>query len=114
MRIIHGEKVFGAVVDDETRCAHYHSPLDVVAIRFKCCDRWYPCRECHDEIESHDARTWQQDEFGSKAILCGACGHQLTIGEYFVCENKCPSCLSGFNPGCAKHYHLYFDRKRAD
>jgi uncharacterized CHY-type Zn-finger protein len=109
MRVIHGERVYGAVVDNETRCAHYYSALDIIAIKFNCCGRWFPCRECHDEIESHEAKQWPRDEFETKAILCGACGNRLTINEYLNSDHNCPSCDSKFNPGCASHYHLYFE-----
>lgn len=109
MRVIHGEKVFGGLVDDETRCAHYHSDPDIIAIKFKCCGKWFPCRQCHDEGENHDAEVWQQREFSYCVVLCGACGEQLSVDRYLRCENKCPACLSSFNPGCSKHYDLYFE-----
>jgi uncharacterized CHY-type Zn-finger protein len=109
MRVIHGQQVHGCVIDDRTRCSHYNSELDVIAIRFKCCDRWFPCRECHDEDERHDALIWPRAEFSYKAILCGMCGAQLSIDDYLSCANECPACAGRFNPGCASHYHLYFD-----
>lgn len=34
--------VLGPVVDNETRCVHYHLLLDVIAIKFKCCGRSIP------------------------------------------------------------------------
>jgi uncharacterized CHY-type Zn-finger protein len=107
--MIHGEEVYGAVIDDETRCAHYNSHLDVIAIKFKCCGRWFPCRECHDEREKHEAETWPDSEFLNEAVLCGVCGTRMSIDDYLNCDNKCPGCSSKFNPGCANHYHLYFD-----
>jgi len=106
--MIQGEFVHGVDVDPQTRCAHYHSELDIIAIRFKCCDRWFPCYECHSEIADHEAKVWPTNERDAAAILCGACGSQLSIDEYFACDSTCPSCDSKFNPGCAKHYHLYF------
>ncbi|MGH9946490.1 MAG: CHY zinc finger protein [Pyrinomonadaceae bacterium] len=109
MRKIHGERVFGIDVDDETRCAHWHSELDIIAIKFKCCGKWYPCFECHAEIADHKAGVWLKSEHNTKAILCGACGHQLTIREYLNSESKCTKCGEAFNPNCAKHYALYFE-----
>jgi uncharacterized CHY-type Zn-finger protein len=41
--------------------------------------------------------------------LCGSCGHQLTVREYLACDSVCPHCRREFNPGCARHYHLYFE-----
>jgi uncharacterized CHY-type Zn-finger protein len=107
-RLIHGEEVHGVDVDAETRCAHWHSPLDIIAIKFKCCGRWYPCFECHSELADHTASVWPMDEFDEPAILCGACGRQLTVNEYLGGSAKCPDCESPFNPGCAKHSHFYF------
>ena len=101
-------RVFGKVVDDNTRCGHYHSPLDIIAIKFKCCDRYYPCYQCHEETADHPAQIWSKDEWDTKAILCGACKSELTINEYVRSGNRCPNCKAAFNPNCSKHYHLYF------
>lgn len=91
-----------------TRCAHYHRPEDIIAIRFKCCDRYYPCHLCHAEAEAHEARQWTVEERGTAAILCGACGAELTIGEYMGAPN-CPRCRAAFNLRCVLHHHLYFE-----
>ena len=99
----------GKLVDDETRCVHYHSPLDIIAIKFRCCDEYYPCFSCHDEEAGHKAEVWKRNEFEIKAILCGVCKTELTIAEYLSCNNQCPVCKSAFNPGCSNHYHLYFE-----
>jgi uncharacterized CHY-type Zn-finger protein len=109
MRVVHNVRVYGSTVDDQTRCSHYLSSLDIVAIKFRCCEKWFPCRTCHDEAESHSADVWPREEFNTPAVLCGCCGRLLSISEYFGCGNECPACGSGFNPGCEKHYHLYFD-----
>lgn len=37
-----GQVVYGAIIDDDTRCEHYHSELDIISIKFKCCLRFYP------------------------------------------------------------------------
>jgi uncharacterized CHY-type Zn-finger protein len=55
------------------------------------------------------AQVWPTAEFDARAILCGGCGQQLTIRDYFACDSACPRCRRQFNPGCANHYHLYFD-----
>ena len=107
-REIHGCEVYGVDVDEQARCAHWHSPLDVIAIKFKCCGRWFPCFNCHTAIADHDSEVWPASEFSEQAILCGVCGHQLTIAEYLQSGSTCTDCKSRFNPGCAKHYHLYF------
>ena len=106
---IHGVEVVGVDVDPETRCSHYRGPDDIIAIKFKCCGKWFPCHECHAELAGHDAEVWRNKEFDELAVLCGACGHQLTIREYLACESVCPRCRRLFNAGCAKHHHIYFE-----
>lgn len=107
---IHGQQVHGVDVDPQTRCKHYHGENDVIAIKFKCCNAWFPCYECHGEIADHAPAVWPVAEFDERAVLCGVCRRLLTISEYLDCDSICPSCRAGFNPGCSDHYHLYFER----
>ncbi|TWI85028.1 putative CHY-type Zn-finger protein [Lacibacter cauensis] len=102
-------EIKGKPVDDETRCEHYHSPLDIIAIRFKCCNTYYPCYFCHEETAGHTAQRWQANELDTKAILCGVCKHELTISQYLHSGYHCPNCNAAFNPKCNNHNHLYFD-----
>jgi uncharacterized CHY-type Zn-finger protein len=62
----------GRPIDNQGRCIHYHSPLDIIAIRFKCCEEYYPCYQCHEETANHAPEVWQKDEYNTRAILCGA------------------------------------------
>jgi uncharacterized CHY-type Zn-finger protein len=101
--------VHGVDVDRETRCAHWHSPLDIITIKFKCCGEWYACSECHTGLTGHDPARWQGDEFEERAILCGHCRSRLSIREYLNSHSTCPRCTASFNPACAKHYDLYFE-----
>jgi uncharacterized CHY-type Zn-finger protein len=107
-RTIHGLEVSGVDVDPETRCAHYHGPNDIVALKFKCCGKWFPCHHCHDEIARHAAEVWAEEEFDEPVVLCGGCGHRTSAREYFECDSTCPGCGRSFNPNCAKHAHYYF------
>lgn len=99
----------GKLTDHQTRCIHYHSPLDIIAIKFKCCDVYYPCYECHKKEAGHIAMLWTKEERDSKAILCGNCKEELSITEYFNSGNECPQCKAAFNPKCSNHYYLYFE-----
>ena len=101
--------VKGSTIDNETRCTHYHSDLDIIAIKFKCCGEYYPCYSCHEEATTHTAETWKKEAFDTPAILCGVCKNELTINEYLYSDSKCPFCEAPFNPKCSNHYHLYFD-----
>jgi uncharacterized CHY-type Zn-finger protein len=106
---IHDATVMGVDVDPQTRCAHYHDERDFIAIKFKCCGNWFSCHQCHATLAGHPPEVWSKDEFGERAVLCGNCREQLTIREYLKCESVCPHCQRQFNPGCARHHHLYFE-----
>ena len=101
-------RVLGVGVKADTRCAHYHSDLDVIAVKMRCCDEYYACIECHDALAGHSTRRWATEEFDSAAILCGVCGTELTIREYLGCDYECPACGAPFNPQCSVHQHFYF------
>jgi uncharacterized CHY-type Zn-finger protein len=104
-----GETVRGVDVDDETRCAHYDGPSDVVAIRFACCGEYSPCFRCHEAVADHDTEQWSREAFDEAAVLCGACGATLSVREYLDADDACPHCGAAFNPRCATHYDRYFD-----
>ena len=102
-------EVRGVNLDPQTRCEHYHGPTDIVAIKMKCCGVYYACKDCHNALADHQIEVWPEREWGQPAILCGACGVELTIHQYMQSENRCPGCPAQFNPGCRNHYHLYFE-----
>ncbi len=107
--VINNIKVYGIDLDFQTRCKHYHEKRDIIAIQMKCCNKFYACSLCHDEIENHEIKPWNKNEFHIKAVLCGNCGELITIDEYINCKFICPNCGGLFNPNCKKHYNLYFD-----
>lgn len=100
--------VRGSVVDDQTRCVHYRTVLDVVALRFGCCGDYWPCHLCHAEGASHEARPWPRSRFSEPAVLCGVCRSTLTVEEY-QSVTRCPGCAAEFNPACALHAEYYFE-----
>ncbi|MBB5750296.1 CHY zinc finger protein [Micrococcus sp. TA1] len=100
-------RVLGRLVDDQTRCVHYRTSLDVVAIKFRCCDQYYPCHLCHQETSGHPAVPWPVSEHDTSAVLCGVCKTELAIRDYLSVD-CCPHCSARFNPGCRLHAHLYF------
>ncbi|SDN34444.1 CHY zinc finger protein [Tenuibacillus multivorans] len=104
---INGIQVKGQVIDEQTRCSHYHTQHDIIAIKFKCCNTYHPCYKCHQET-GHAIERWKPAEFNEEAILCGACKTELTINEYLHSPHQCPNCHASFNPGCELHHHLYF------
>ena len=100
--------VQGLDLDPQTRCRHWHGPMDILAIKFRCCQQYYACYDCHAALASHAAQVWQADEFNTPALLCGACGAEHSIAAYLACEARCPACAAAFNPRCALHHPLYF------
>lgn len=103
--VVGGVEVYGG--DDWTRCRHYHQTVDIIAIRFVCCDRYYSCHLCHEELADHPAVPWPADRFGEAAVLCGSCGAGLTVNAYLAAQD-CPECRAQFNPACKTHADLYF------
>jgi uncharacterized CHY-type Zn-finger protein len=101
--------VLGIALDAQTRCMHYKQPNDVIAIKMKCCDEYYACKDCHDALTGHVSAVWPRSEWNQLAVLCGVCGTELTIQQYMGCANQCPACSAQFNPGCRNHYHFYFE-----
>lgn len=99
--------IHGQTMDAQGRCVHYGTALDVVAIEFACCGRFYACHLCHEEAESHPARQWPIAERRREAVLCGACRSTLSISRYLAVL-ACPNCGAPFNEGCRLHTHLYF------
>lgn len=103
------EPIHGVDLDPEGRCRHWHGPTDIVAIRFPCCDRYFACHACHDDLAGHAPARWPRAEFHRLAILCGACRQELSIADYIAADDCCPACRAPFNPRCRLHHPLYFE-----
>ena len=103
------EAVKGIDLDENTRCSHYHSPLDVIAIKMRCCGEYYACIDCHAELTRHAPTVWPRQEWNQRAVLCGVCSSEMSVSQYLSSANRCPQCGAAFNPGCRNHYHLYFE-----
>ncbi|SFF86675.1 Uncharacterized protein, contains Zn-finger domain of CHY type [Halobacillus alkaliphilus] len=101
-------KVKGTGVDEHTRCAHYHSNVDIVAVKFYCCQEYYGCYYCHKEKANHSERKWPKEQWEEKAILCGNCWTEFSIQTYMK-VTQCPACAHPFNEKCSYHYPLYFE-----
>jgi uncharacterized CHY-type Zn-finger protein len=101
--------VRGVNVDSQNRCSHYNKPVDIIAIKMKCCGVYYACKDCHAALAGHAIQVWPRSEWDQKAILCGACGGELTIDRYLNCGHRCPTCQSDFNAACHSHHQYYFD-----
>ena len=101
--------VKGKVIDEQGRCEHWNSELDIISIKFYCCSTYYPCYSCHDESANHYAKGWPKDKFDEKAVMCGACNHEMSINGYMNSRDECPACKAPFNPNCRYHWAKYFD-----
>src|ERR1700730_18398370 len=89
-------RVRGIDLDAQTRCLHYHSAADIVAIKMKCCGVYYACKDCHIALAEHAIVVWPRLEWDERAVRCGACGMELTIQEYLEGESSCPGCRAAF------------------
>ncbi len=102
------KEVRGVGLDVQTRCVHYHSAFDIIAIKMMCCGIYYACKDCHEALADHPIKVWPKEKWHCEAILCGNCGAELSISGYMATGYKCPTCSADFNPGCRNHYHFYF------
>ncbi|MDW3648542.1 MAG: CHY zinc finger protein [Bacteroidia bacterium] len=108
--LIGGQRVQGLELDSQSRCVHWNSELDIVALRMPEDEAFYACYECYEAIHHTLPPRWKKEDFEeAKSILCGQCGTVMSVRTYLDSKNHCPSCKSSFNPGCAKHYHFYFE-----
>lgn len=101
-------EVRGIKLDAQTRCTHYDSPLDIVAIKMRCCATYFACKDCHAALADHPLEPWPREELQQNAVLCGACGSELAIAAYLDSSDRCPACGAPFNPGCRTHHKYYF------
>lgn len=101
-------RVFGVDLDGQTRCAHFHTELDIIAIKLKCCGEYFGCKDCHEALAEHALEQWQKHQYDTLAVLCGECDTELTIEAYLHCRSRCPACGARFNPQCINHHHFYF------
>lgn len=101
----------GNILDDQTRCVHYHTDLDIIALKFKCCNTYYPCYQCHDQVTDHEVEKFDITKNDHElVVLCGGCKTELTFEEYSRNDPiSCINCSRRFNSGCKDHYELYFE-----
>ncbi len=104
-----GVPLRGVEVDSETRCVHYNTRLDVIALRFGCCEQYFPCHACHAAVANHDPVPWPRARFEESAVLCGVCRNSLSAREYLANPLECPICGVTFNPDCQAHHAEYFE-----
>ena len=102
-------RVRGVDLDPQSRCAHYHGPWDIIAIKMKCCGTYFACKDCHQALADHEVRVWPKTEWNERAILCGSCGEEQTIEQYLAGRSTCPNCHANFNPNCSRHHGFYFE-----
>ncbi|EPE28314.1 zinc finger CHY protein [Glarea lozoyensis ATCC 20868] len=102
-------QVHGLSLTPPTQCVHYNTPLDIIAIKHKCCLTFYACISCHAALADHPPQVWSKVEREEKAVLCGKCEGIMSIQEYMDAGDRCGNCGEGTNPGCKGHWGLYFE-----
>ena len=105
-------QVYGDILDEETRCQHYHSERDIIALKCFACQKYYSCFLCHDRYEDYAFLAYPMSRSEDRVVLCGHCRTELTISQYLGCEDACPICTHPFNPGCKKHRSIYFQTNK--
>lgn len=104
------QPIKGKTIDQQSRCTHWYSERDIIAVKFACCGAYYACYSCHEELANHPAQRWSESTFEQKkVILCGVCRHEMSIREYQDSDSSCPKCNANFNPRCSLHWPLYFE-----
>ena len=89
-------------------CKHYKRKARLVA---PCCNKVYPCRFCHDEVETHEL-----DRKTVNEVVCIACGHRQGILQ--TCTN-CDIVLAEVSATgrgekrCAAHFAASADVQRS-
>ncbi|MCD2159115.1 CHY zinc finger protein [Fructobacillus sp. M1-13] len=97
-------KIFGQDIGPTGTCRHYHSDVDVVALRCEKCQQYFACYQCHDAMRKHAFQPAARQV--GRPVLCGVCHKTLTYAEYK--ETACPYCGAAFNPNCVLHQDRYF------
>ena len=69
----------GVGLDAQTRCAHYATARDVVALRFACCPAYWSCHRCHAELTDHPAVPVPADALDVVAAVRFAGQHGLRV-----------------------------------
>ncbi|HGH8293896.1 TPA: CHY zinc finger protein [Streptococcus pyogenes] len=95
---------FGIDLDQEYRCLHYHTPLDIVGLKCAFCQTYYACYHCYDQLTDHAFVPTGHQE--TSPVICGHCRKLLSLAEYGC--GCYPYCQSPFNPACHRHKDIYF------
>lgn len=69
-------KIYGLTLDSAGRCQHYHTKVDIVALKCAKCQQYYACYQCHDKLVGHHFIPVKTD--GPAPALCGVCRNTLT------------------------------------
>lgn len=80
-----------------TACHHYERKCDIFA---PCCQRYYPCRRCHDQEQDHHL-----DRYRIETIRCRGCGQEQPPA------NECVSCGIRFADYYCDICHLWCDKE---
>ena len=79
---IRGINIYGKPVDQQTRCQHWHSDLDIIAIKIHCCAKNYPCFSCHEETADHSPSVSHTDVNNNTIFPCGFVSKLMSTAYY--------------------------------
>lgn len=99
----HDDLLSGEATKPDLGCVHYKRN---VKMQCRTCEKWYPCRLCHDEVENH---TLPRRE--TKHMLCMLCNTPQAVGQFCkLCQVQaacyyCPICKLWNNDPEKSIYH---------
>ena len=62
-------EICGMEVDAQTRCVHWRSAVDIVAIKMACCGVYWACKDCHEALAGHAIAVWGRGS-GMRGRFC--------------------------------------------
>ena len=81
-----------------SRCEHYTRRCSLLA---PCCDKFYPCRLCHDRVEDHE-----MNRFSVETIQCLQCYTEQSIASH------CKECGIRFGMYSCLECRLFDDKDK--
>jgi uncharacterized CHY-type Zn-finger protein len=66
-----GHLIYGIELDTATRCVHWRSDRDILAIWAPCCETYYSYLACHAAAADHPLERIPESAFDTPGALCG-------------------------------------------
>ncbi len=91
---------------------HYHSTLDIVALKcFESVSEVLPLSS-HDSLGEHSFRAYPLSVEAGQGPYLWRLSVEMTVRN--IRGSSLSQCHSAFNPACSKHYDIYFENKKIE